>query len=183
MSNNYKPALDRYGGGWDYSSLQPHAASVAPDWGGSLYAPVNFQPAPNTYAGVNVGSYSGKDAAQKQWADVINAQYADYERRFQPLEDMALGLLTERGTKDLPLELDRTRQTVGGVFGSIQGQQERAMERFGQTNTARPIAGSLAETTGMVGGLNRATFSDEDRRMRVLGGGTGAAAQAVRGGQ
>lgn len=165
----------------DWNAIAPYTGSISPDFQpGAMYAPINYQSAPNAYASVNTDT-TGKDGAQRVNADVIRAQYADYERRFQPIENMAIGLLTESGTKDLPLDLARTRQTIGGVFGNVQGQQDRAMERFGQTNKARDITGSNAEAGTMVAGLNTATFADEERRMKLLGGGSTSAASVVRG--
>ena len=183
MSDNFSEVLAQYGGGLDYSDLAPHSSYVAPDWNGNLYAPINYTPAQSSYGGINTYvSPKDKEGAQKLNAEVIRAQYADYESRFQPLEDMATGLLTEKGTKDLPLELERTKQAIGGVVGNIQGQQERAMERFGQTSKARAIDTSPAAAGAMVGGLNKAVMDDEERRMKLLGGGTSAVSEAARGG-
>jgi len=182
MSDDFADVLGGVFNPGDLGGVSPVLSSVNPNWNtGGMYAPINYQPAPSAYSPINTNT-TGKTGAQRLNAQVIRAQYQDYEQRFKPIEDLAVSLMTDSGTKDLPYDLARTRQTVGGVFGSVQGQQGRAMERFGQTNTARNITGSNAEAGTLVGGLNTATFADEERRMKLLGGGSSSASAVVRGG-
>jgi len=177
MSERFDDFLNMLGPGFD---PQPVRSVLSPLWSeGGLYAPINYTPPANVYQAVNTDT-RGKDGAQRVNADVIRAQYQDYETRFKPIEDMAIGLLTNQGTRDLEYDLRRTQQTIGGVFANLQGQQNRAMERFGQANTQN-IVGSSEEAGAMVGGLNNAVFADEQRRMKLLGGGSTTAAPVVRG--
>lgn len=179
MSDNFEENLRGFSP--PNADITPVTSAIRPQWGEGLYAPINYEAPASAYRSVNTNA-SGDDGAQRVNADVIRARYEDYERRFRPIEDMAVGLLTENGTKDLDYDLARTERTVGGVFSSMQGQQDRAMERFGQTNTARGIKGSIQETGAMVAGKNTATFSDEARRMKMLGGSSGTASEVARGG-
>jgi hypothetical protein len=166
----------------DMQQLGGAASVIMPDFDTNrMYAPSNWTPGATSYTPIRTTTF-GDHGAQDLNARLIREQYADYERRFAPIEDMAVGMLTDTGTKDLPLDLARTRETIGGVFGSLQGQQGRAMERFGQMNTAKNITGSNAQAGALVGGLNTATFADEERRMKMLGGGSTSAATVVRGG-
>jgi hypothetical protein len=166
----------------DMQQLGGAAGAIMPDFDTNrMYAPSNWSPGPSSYTPISTTTF-GDHGAQDLNARLIREQFNDYQRRFAPIEDMAVGLLTDTGTKDLPGDLARTRETIGGVFGSIEGQQGRAMERFGQTNTAKNITGSNAEAGALVGGLNTATFADEERRMKMLGGGSSSAATVVRGG-
>ena len=163
----------------DYGAVGNAASAIHPEFDpGSLYAPINYTPGPSSYGRISTTTF-GDHGAQDLNARLIREQYADYERRFQPMEDLAVSMLTKDGTKDLPLDLARTRSTVGGVFQSLQGQQNRAMERFGQTNKADNITGSNAEAGALVGGLNSARFADEERRMKMIGGGASTGTSAV----
>jgi hypothetical protein len=180
MSDDFGGWADMVVPGGGGSISQP-MSSIAPDWSGGLYAPINYTPASSAYSPIPTTVGNGDHAAQDLNARVIREQYADYERRFQPFENLAISLLTPTGTKDLPYDIARTKEVIGGVFGSLQGQQQRAMERFGQVNKADNITGSNAEAGAMVGGLNMAVFADEARRMKLLGGGSSSAATVVRG--
>lgn len=165
----------------DWGAIGGHTGTISPEFdASSLYAPINWQPGASSYNPIPTTTF-GDHGAQDLNARLIREQYADYERRFKPIEDMAVSMLTESGTKDLPLDLARTKQTVGGVFQGLQGSQERGMARFGQVNKADNITGSNAEAGALVGGLNAATFADEERRMKMLGGGSSSAATVVRG--
>jgi hypothetical protein len=179
MSDDYSSHLGVTMHPGDFGAIGNSAPLISPEWdSSSLYAPIDYTPPSNSYSHVPTSTV-GDHGAEDLNAKLIREQYDDYQRRFQPFEDLAVSMLTKTGTKDLPYDLARTRQVVGGVFGSLQGQQDRAMERFGQANRADNIAGSNAEAGALVGGLNAATFADQERRMKLLGGGTSTAANAL----
>lgn len=160
-------------------SIGAGLGTIAPDYSGNMYAPINWTPPPSSYSHVSPTLDSGNHAAEDLNAQVIKAQYNDYATRFQPFENLAVSELTPTGTKDLSYDEARTNATVGGVFGSLQGQQGRAMERFGQVNKAPDITGSNAEAGAKVGGLNQAVLNDESRREALLGGGGATATNAI----
>lgn len=161
-------------------SIGAGLGTLAPDYNtGGMYSPINWTPPASAYNHVSPTLDNGDHAAEDLNAKVIGAQYKDYEQRFQPFENLAVSLLTPTGTTDLAGDVKRSDATIGGVYSSLEGQQGRAMERFGQTNTAKNITGSNAEAGAKVGGLNAAVLNDEARREALLGGGSTTASGAV----
>lgn len=149
-----------------------------------MYGPnVTYTPQPSAYSAVNPYAYQNdkKTGAQQLSADVIRAQYEDYKNRFAPIEDFAVRSLTRTGTMDGRYDIARSRQAVLDAGANLQGQQERAMGRYGLSMTAPNIAASNQVTGGVVAGMNQARMADADRRLQMLGGGGGAGAAGTRG--
>jgi hypothetical protein len=145
--------------------------SVAPSQPGGLYAaPVRFDNG-NAYAGIDASTYLSdkKKGASNLNAAITRAQYDDYERRFMPIEDMAVGLLKGRNTADLPFDLARTQQSIAGAAENFQGQQERSQSRYG-LKSKMGVTNTVDLAGAMVGGLNQTKLADEDRRMGLLAG-------------
>lgn len=188
MSDGYKAnVLNSFGGDPD-GVLTPYfqrftpdmmdfgapAAAPAPAPTGGLYAaPIGYTPQ-SAYTPLDPNAYQNykKEGAQKLNADVTRAQWADYEARFQPVENIALGLMRGKNTADLGYDLERTRQTIDSTAANYQGQQSRAMDRYG-LGTKGGIAGTIDTASAMVGGLNAARFADESRRLNMISGGGG----------
>lgn len=149
------------------------AAPVAAPTGGLYAAPIGYT-AQSAYTPLDPDAYKNykKEGAQKLNADVTRAQWADYETRFQPVENIALGLMRGKNTADLGYDLERTRQTIDSTAANYQAQQGRAMDRFG-LGMKGGIGGTVDTASAMVGGLNAARFADEARRMNMISGGSG----------
>lgn len=179
MSNTYKEALFQRMSG-QYGAEPVRAALNTVPSANELYADTyTFAPS-NAYASVNpyAYQYDTKNGASNLMADVQRAQYADYERRFQPFEDMAVGLMgTGRNTADLQYDMGRTREAMAMTAANMQGQQERAMGRYG-LQYAGNIANSNEVTGATVGGLNQAILNDESRRLEMIGGAASSGATA-----
>lgn len=162
----------------------PSSVSVGQNTGGGLYGPtVKFTPGENALNAVNPSAYANdkKEGAQRLSADVIRAQYQDYQNRFAPIENFAVQSLTRNGTMDGQFDVARSRAAVENAGANLQGQQERAMGRFGLGATSPNIAQSNEVTGGVVAGMNQARLADADRRLQMLGGGAGAGAAGTRG--
>jgi len=165
-------------------SATPSSITTGTPSANGLYGgEVRFTPSSNAYNAVNPYAYSTnkKDGAQKLSADVIRAQYADYQNRFAPIEDFAVRAIRPNGTMDGQFDVARSRQAVLDAGANLQGQQQRAMGRYGLQMTAPNIATSNEVTGGVVAGMNQARMADADRRLQMLGGGAGAGAASTRG--
>jgi hypothetical protein len=157
----------------------PSAVTIGDAPAGGLYGPsVRFTPTGNSYGGIDPAAYAmdKKEGAQRLSADVIRAQYQDYMDRFAPIENFAVSALRPNGTMDGQFDIARSRQAVLDAGANLQGQQERAMSRYGLSMTAPSIASSNQVTGGVVAGMNQARMADADRRLDMLGGGVGSAA-------
>jgi hypothetical protein len=156
------------------SAPAPATITTGPASADGLYGPsASFNPQPSAFGGINPYAYAGdkKKGASRLSADLIRAQYADYESRFAPVENFAVQALRPNGTMDGQFDVARSRQSVLNAGANLQGQQERAMGRFGLGVTAPNIASSNEVTGGVVAGTNQARMADADRRLQMLGGG------------
>lgn len=151
--------------------------TTRPGPSGGLYGPqFAYNPQQSAFGQVNPFAYANdrKTGAQQLAADVARAQFADYLSRFAPIEDFAVRSLRPDGTMDGEFDVARSRQAVLNAGANLQGQQERAMGRYGLAMTDRGIAGSNEVTGGVVSGMNQARVADADRRLQMLGGGGAA---------
>lgn len=154
----------------------PAAGNVTVNPGSGLYGgDVNYNPGNSAYNAINPDQYQWdkKDGAAKLSAAVQRAQFQDYMSRFAPIENYAVSLANGRNTADLRYDVARSNQAMINAGNNMQGQQERAMGRFGLNYTGRNIAGSNEVAGGQVAAVNQARLNDEDRLLGLLGGGTG----------
>ena len=151
----------------------------APQAGGLYGGNVQFNPGQSAYGSINPYSYMGdkKDGASELSAAVNRAQYQDYLNRFAPVENYAVGQIRGRNTADLGYDLARARQATTAAGVNLQGQQERAMGRFGLQYNGPNIANSNEVTGGQVAALNQARMADEDRTLGLVGGSAGGGNQ------
>lgn len=181
MGNTFRPPTWMTGA---YSAYGSPVQTGTPSAGGLYAGDMTYSPMSSAYDPINPRAYSDdkKKGASRLSADVIRAQYQDYMERFAPIEDFAVGQLTDRGTKDGIYDLARAQNAITNAGMNLQGQQERAMGRYGLAMTGNNIAGSNQVTGAMVGGLNQARFADEERRLALLGGGAGGPSMGAQGG-
>lgn len=134
---------------------------------------VQYAPPSSAYSGINPTSYlsNKKEGASNLNAAVQRAQYQDYLNRFAPIENFAVGQIRGRNTADLGFDLARANQSVMNAGANLQGQQERAMGRFGLQYTGNNIAQSNEITGGRVAALNNARMADEQRAINMVAGG------------
>lgn len=169
-------------GNRNYSTPSSIAVGEAPQ-GGLYGGNVTINPGRSAFSGIDpyAYQYDKKEGASRLSADVIRAQYQDYLNRFAPIEDFAVNSLTRTGTVDGQYDVARSRQAALDAGANLQGQQERAMGRYGLQMTAPNISTSNQVTGGVVAGMNQARMADADRRLQMLGGGAGSGAAAARG--
>lgn len=141
--------------------------------GGGLYGGnVNYNPSDSAYGNINPSNYLAdkKKGASNLNAAVQRAQYQDYLNRFAPVEDYLVGQVNGRNTQDLGYDVARANQSVANAGLNLQGQQERAMGRFGLATRAPSIATSNEITGGQVAAMNQARIADEARALQLMSG-------------
>jgi len=149
------------------------ADTVTEGAGGGLYGgSVAYNPTASAYGNIDPSGYlyDKKKGASNLNAAVQRAQYQDYLNRFAPVENYLVGQVDGRNTKDLGYDVARANQSVGNAGLNLQGQQERAMGRFGLATRAPSIATSNEITGGQVAAMNQARIADEARALSLVSG-------------
>lgn len=141
--------------------------------GGGLYGGnVSYNPTDSAYGNINPSNYlmDKKEGASNLSAAVTRAQYQDYLNRFAPVENFLVGQVDGRNTKDLGFDVARANQSVMNAGVNMQGQQERAMGRFGLQYNGPSIGSSNDITGGRVAAMNQARMADEERALSLMSG-------------
>lgn len=149
------------------------ASTITEGQGGGLYGGnITYNPSSSAYSNINPANYlyDKKKGASNLSAAVQRAQYQDYLNRFAPVENYLVNSLDGRNTKDLGYDLARANQSVISAGQNMQGQQERAMGRFGLQYRGPSIADSNEITGGRVAALNQARMADEERALSLMSG-------------
>lgn len=149
------------------------ASTITEGQGGGLYGGnITYNPSASAYNSINPANYlyDKKKGASNLSAAVQRAQYQDYLNRFAPVENFLVNSLDGRNTKDLGYDLARANQSVISAGQNMQGQQERAMGRFGLQYRGPSIADSNEITGGRVAALNQARMADEERALSLMSG-------------
>lgn len=76
-----------------------------------------------------VSPSSGKKSAQNTRADLARAQWNDYKRRFQPIEDMLVNNVTSGERLDTALA--KGGEAIGQQYGIADGTFKRNSSRYG----------------------------------------------------
>jgi len=166
---NYSPNTARQVQDFYFPNDDPANRGI-PQYGGS-----NF----NAYSGINPYGYSAdpEDMGGDQlYADLIRAQTQDYMTRYAPVENFLASETTATGTKALAGDMQRTRQGIIGASRNVQGQQNRALERFGLSGNNYD-KNNMSTASALIGGLNDTRAADVDRRTQLLGGSLSGIAQ------
>ena len=141
--------------------------------GGGLYGGnVSYNPTDSAYGNIDPANYlmDKKKGASNLSAAVTRAQYQDYLNRFAPVENYLVGQVDGRNTRDLGLDVARANQSVMNAGTNMQGQQERAMGRFGLQYNGPSIGSSNDITGGRVAAMNQARMADEERALSLMSG-------------
>lgn len=166
---NYSPNTARQVQDFYFPADDPANRGI-PQYSGSSF---------NAYSSINPYGYSTdpKDMGGDQlYADLIRAQTNDYMTRYAPVENFLASETTATGTKALAGDMERTRQGVMGASRNVQGQQNRAMERFGLSGNNYD-KNNMSTASALIGGLNDTRAADVDRRTQLLGGSLSGIAQ------
>ena len=149
------------------------AGTITEGAGGGLYGGnIDYNPTSSAYGNINPSSYlyDKKKGASNLNAAVQRAQYQDYLNRFAPVEDYLVGQVDGRNTKDLGYDVARANESVANAGINLQGQQDRAMGRFGLATRAPSIANSNEIVGGQVAAMNQARIADESRALQLISG-------------
>lgn len=153
-------------------------------YGGSPYGTVGTASGGNLFnGGINPDSYNsggyfnvspgyGKKQADQTMANLARAEYADYLRRFAPVEDALLATIDRTTYNNEVANRDRLRTaySIGNAFDRSAGMEQRRMGRYGlQYQDDGDM--QMREVSSMVGGLNSTTRAATDRRNALIGGG------------
>jgi hypothetical protein len=133
---------------------------------------ITYNPSASAYGSIDPSMYIGdkRRGASNLSAAVQRAQYQDYLNRFAPVENYLVGQVNGRNTKDLGFDLARANQSVMSAGANMQGQQERAMGRFGLQYRGPSMADSNEITGGRVAAMNQARMADEERALSLVSG-------------
>lgn len=174
VPQNFRGGL--FGGG-DYfptsNFTEADPNTITTGAGGGLYGGnVSYNPTDSAYGNIDPSNYlmDKKEGASNLSAAVTRAQYQDYLNRFAPVENYLVGQVDGRNTKDLGLDVARANQSVMNAGANMQGQQERAMGRFGLQYNGPSIGSANDITGGRVAAMNQARMADEERALSLMSG-------------
>ena len=154
-----------------FTQANPNTITVGQ--GGGLYGGnVTYSPSSSAYGSIDPSMYLSdkRKGASNLSAAVQRAQYQDYLNRFAPVENYLVGQVNGRTTQDLGFDLARANQSVINAGSNMQGQQERAMGRFGLQYRGASMANSNEITGGRVAAMNQARMADEERALSLVSG-------------
>lgn len=152
---------------------EANANTITTGQGGGLYGGnVSYNPSESAYNSINPANYlyDKKKGASNLSAAVQRAQYQDYLNRFAPVENYLVNSINGRNTQDLGFDVARANQSVVNSGMNMQGQQERAMGRFGLQYRGPNIGASNEITGGRVAAMNQARMADEQRALDLMSG-------------
>jgi len=119
---------------------------------------------------------TGDQSAQETLADLYEAEFEDYLRRFFPVEQDLIYQMTEGFGELQQEEIGRAQQAVARQYANVRGQEMRRQAGFGlglRPETQRDYERS--QTSAIVAAQNFARMRSQERRMEVMSGGLGSA--------
>lgn len=129
-------------------------------------------------------SFSGDHAAQDQRAWLARAQYADYQNRFQPVEDQLIDAVT--GTEMLDKRLSAISVNNKSAFDAAAQNSAMTRQRYGinpsqQQQSSQSNMDALAATRADADARNNIRTATYDRNMAAIAGGSSSARTAIDG--
>lgn len=119
---------------------------------------------------------SGDQAAQDTLADLYEAEFEDYLRRFFPVEQDLIQQMTTGFEGLQQEEISRAQEAVARQYANVRGQEGRRQAGYGLS--LRPETQSdfqRSETSALIAARNFARMRAGERRQQVLSGGLGSA--------
>jgi len=119
---------------------------------------------------------SGDQAAQDTLADLYEAEFEDYLRRFFPVEQDLIQQMTTGFEGLQQEEIGRAQEAVARQYANVRGQEGRRQAGYGLN--LRPETQSdfqRSETSALIAARNFARMRAGERRQQVLSGGLGSA--------
>lgn len=119
---------------------------------------------------------SGDQAAQDTLADLYEAEFEDYLRRFFPVEQDLIQQMTTGFEGLQQEEIGRAQEAVARQYANVRGQEGRRQAGYGLN--LRPETQSdfqRSETSALIAARNFARMRAGERRQQILSGGLGSA--------
>ena len=118
----------------------------------------------------------GDQAAQDTLADLYEAEFADYLRRFFPVEKDLIEQMTTGFEALQQEEIGRAQEAVARQYANVRGQETRRQAGYGISLRPESQADfKRSETSALVAARNFAQMRSVERRQQVLSGGLGSA--------
>ncbi len=148
---------------------------------GQLYGnPGQYEYTPPEYDPFNVpfvNSYqSGDYSAQETMADLYEAEYADYLKRFFPIQQGLIEEMTTGFEGYQQQEVNRAQRAVARAYANTSGTQRRRMQGYGVYTKPAEIQQretQMSKVGSTVAATNFARQRAQERRMQILSGGLG----------
>jgi hypothetical protein len=152
-------------------------------------APTSLGPA--TIAGgreaylAQLNNATGLAASTSDETALARSQYADYKRRYQPIEDLLMSSYNNAGM--MRTRLDDTQGLVNRGFENAAGMQQRTLSRYGvqvspQQQAQQQRSQQLVQAAGMTDAINESRRAMAQRDEELLAGGLTANRGQVVGG-
>jgi hypothetical protein len=138
----------------------------------------------NNYYGSGYINPNDKEYASKTYAQIIEQEYADYKKRFQPYEERLMSLADSRELLDQ--QLGRISTNINKSFDNPQYnagalQQERyGISRSAQSSTQGNRQNDMNRALSMAHAKNNTRVADGDRRFDMVTGADSQRANVMR---
>ena len=119
---------------------------------------------------------SGDYAAQETMADLYEAEFADYLKRFFPIQQGLIEEMTTGFEDYQQQEVNRAQRAVARAYANTSGTQRRRMQGYGVYTKPAEIQQretQMSEVGSTVAATNFARQRAQERRMQILSGGLG----------
>ena len=128
---------------------------------GQLYGnPGQYEYTPPEYDPINVSTFqTGDYAAQETMADIYEAEWQDYLKRFFPIQQGLIEEMTTGFEDYQQQEVNRAQRAVARAYANTAEIQQRETQ--------------MSEVGSTVAATNFARQRAEERRMQILSGGLG----------
>lgn len=126
---------------------------------------------------------SAEGSASNRKLKLIRAEWADYEKRFQPYDKKLIGLAT--GDADNNAAIARSRAGVSGSFDVAQGTLQRNQQRLGLSSAGDELDAqaqntAMAKTAAEVSAVNGTRLHAADRDLSLMAGNAAAGLKSGR---
>lgn len=124
-------------------------------------------------ASVSNRNYGSKTYAQDTYADLINAEYDDYQARFQPYEQKLMSLADSEALLDD--QLSRISSNSSAKYKQAAANSALMNQKYGVQTNAREQNYNATQMDGQRGlaiaqAKNSSRLDAEDRQMGILSG-------------
>jgi len=151
----------------------PQSTNLYGDPSQYQYTPPEYTPFEMPF----VNTYqSGDYAAQETMADLYEAEWADYMKRFFPIQQGLIQEMTTGFDDYQQQEVNRAQRAVARAYANTSGTQRRRMQGYGVYTKPAEIQQretQMSKVGSTVAATNFARQRAQERRMQILSGGLG----------